>query len=114
MNQIMPIRVSPVVSLEVRTAHRPNQLLILDPSSATFHLRLKTELFKLSYPDSTHAPSHVRNHHRLSPYSIQWCSLKQISGVGFGFRRRLALNLVLFSYSLNLVLFSYSLGRNKA
>src|SRR6218665_1723535 len=35
-------------------------------SSATFHSRLKTELFKLSYPDSTPAPRHVR-HHRLQP-----------------------------------------------
>jgi len=34
---------------------------------ATFHSRLKSELFKLSYPDSTPAPQHVRNHHRLQP-----------------------------------------------
>src|SRR6218665_4021799 len=34
-------------------------------SSTTFHSRLKTELFKLSYPDSTPAPRHVRRHHRL-------------------------------------------------
>src|SRR6218665_3621910 len=36
-------------------------------SSATFHSRLETELFNLSYPDSTSAPRHVRNHHRLQP-----------------------------------------------
>src|SRR6218665_639473 len=36
-------------------------------SSATFHSRLKTELFKLSYPDSAHAPRHIRHHHRLQP-----------------------------------------------
>jgi len=36
-------------------------------SSATFHSRLKTELFKLSYPDATPAPPHVRHHHRLQP-----------------------------------------------
>src|SRR6218665_496747 len=34
-------------------------------SSATFHSRLKTELFKLSYPDSPPAPRYVRRHHRL-------------------------------------------------
>jgi len=28
-------------------------------SSATFHPRLKTELFTLSYPDSTPAPLHI-------------------------------------------------------
>src|SRR6218665_3150573 len=28
-------------------------------SSATFHSRLKTELFKISYPGSTPAPRHV-------------------------------------------------------
>src|SRR6218665_2536236 len=36
-------------------------------SSATFHSRLKTELFKISYPGSTPSPSHVRHHHRLEP-----------------------------------------------
>ncbi|PGH37857.1 MAG: hypothetical protein CRN43_18665, partial [Candidatus Nephrothrix sp. EaCA] len=36
-------------------------------SSATFHSRLKTELFKISYPGSTPSPSHVRHHHRLQP-----------------------------------------------
>ena len=34
-------------------------------SSANFHSRLKTELLKLSYPDSAPAPRHVRHHHRL-------------------------------------------------
>src|SRR6218665_448381 len=34
-------------------------------SSTTFHSRLKTGLFKLSYPDSTPAPRHVRRHHWL-------------------------------------------------
>src|SRR6218665_170383 len=34
-------------------------------SSATFHSRLKTEFFKLSYPDSTPEPPNVRHHHRL-------------------------------------------------
>ena len=37
--------------------------------SAILHLGLKTELVKLSYTDSTPAPPHVRNHHRLQPYS---------------------------------------------
>jgi len=37
-------------------------------SSATFHSRLKTEILKLSHPDSTNAPRHVRRHHRLQPY----------------------------------------------
>src|SRR6218665_614681 len=37
-------------------------------SSATFHSRLETELLKLSYPDSTSAPRHVRHHYRLQPY----------------------------------------------
>src|SRR6218665_3587534 len=37
-------------------------------SSATFHSRLETEHFKLSYPDSTSAPRHVRHHYRLQPY----------------------------------------------
>src|SRR6218665_3699073 len=32
-------------------------------SSTTFHSRLKTELVKLSYPDSTPSPRHVRHHH---------------------------------------------------
>src|SRR6218665_542210 len=36
-------------------------------SSATFHSRLKTELFTISYPGSTPSPSHVRHHHRLQP-----------------------------------------------
>src|SRR6218665_14480 len=36
-------------------------------SSATFHSRLKTELFKISYPGSTSAPRHVRHHHLLQP-----------------------------------------------
>src|SRR6218665_2948770 len=36
-------------------------------SSARFHSRLKTELFKISYPGSTPSPSHVRHHHRLQP-----------------------------------------------
>ena len=39
----------------------------LELSSAAFHSRLKTELFKLSYPDSTPAPSHGHSHHRLPP-----------------------------------------------
>jgi len=46
----------------------PTHLLILNVtylplalSSATFHSRLKTELFKISYPDSTSAPPHVRH-----------------------------------------------------
>src|SRR6218665_3129062 len=34
-------------------------------SSATYHSRLKTELFKISYSGSTPAPPHVRYHHRL-------------------------------------------------
>src|SRR6218665_413655 len=40
---------------------------LLALSSATFHSRLKTELFKLSNPVSTPAPRHVRHHHRLQP-----------------------------------------------
>jgi len=36
-------------------------------SPATFHSRLKTELFKMSYPDSTPASRRVRHHHRLQP-----------------------------------------------
>ena len=36
---------------------------LLALSSTTFHSQLKTELFKLLYPDSTPAPRHVR--HRL-------------------------------------------------
>src|SRR6218665_1684820 len=38
-------------------------------SSATFHSRLKTELFKISYPDSTPATPHVHPHHPLHPYN---------------------------------------------
>ena len=39
-------------------------------SSATFHSRLKTELFKISYLGSTPRPTppHVRHHHRLQPW----------------------------------------------
>ena len=36
-------------------------------SSSAFHSRLKTELFKISYPDSTPAPPHDHHHHRLPP-----------------------------------------------
>src|SRR6218665_1199824 len=36
-------------------------------SSATFHSRLKTELFKISYPGSTPAPRHICHHHLLQP-----------------------------------------------
>ena len=36
-------------------------------SSATSHSRLKTELFKISYPGSTPAPRHIRHHHLLQP-----------------------------------------------
>src|SRR6218665_2719380 len=54
-------------------AHPPNRALNftyppLALSSATFHSRLKTELFKISYPGSTPAPRHVRHHHLLKPY----------------------------------------------
>lgn len=38
-------------------------------SSATFHSRLKLELFKIAYPDSAPVPPHVQNHHRLQSYS---------------------------------------------
>jgi len=55
-------------------AHPPNPPLnftypLLAIFSATFHSRLKTELFKISYPGSTPAPPHVhvRHHHRLQP-----------------------------------------------
>src|SRR6218665_1292690 len=53
-------------------AHPPNPPLNftyppLALSSATIHSRLKTELFKISYPGSTPSPSHVRHHHRLQP-----------------------------------------------
>src|SRR6218665_1864862 len=53
-------------------AHPPNPPLnftypLLALSSPTFHSRLKTEIFKISYPGSTPAPSHVRHHHRLQP-----------------------------------------------
>src|SRR6218665_1276699 len=34
------------------------------PLLSSFYSRLKTELFKLSYPDTTPAPRHVRHHHR--------------------------------------------------
>ena len=34
-------------------------------SSATFQSQLKTEIFKLSYPNSTPAPTHARHHHWL-------------------------------------------------
>src|SRR6218665_3545068 len=49
-------------------AHPPNRALNFTypppaPSSATFHSRLKTELFKISYPGSTPVPRHVRHHH---------------------------------------------------
>jgi len=52
-------------------AHPPNLPLnftysSLALSSAAFHLQLKTELFELSYPNSTPAP-HVRHHHRFQP-----------------------------------------------
>jgi len=44
-------------------------------SSATFHSRLKTELFNLSCPDSTLSPAHDHHHHRLhrihaAPYCL--------------------------------------------
>ena len=53
-------------------AHPPNPPLNftyppLTLSSVTFHSRLKTELFKLSYPGFTPATPHVRHHHRLQP-----------------------------------------------
>src|SRR6218665_3900737 len=56
-------------------AHPPNPppnltyppLALSSAGPATFHSRLKTELFKLSYPDSTPGPRHVRHHHRLQP-----------------------------------------------
>src|SRR6218665_1547751 len=53
-------------------AHPPNRALNftyppLALSSATFHSRLKTELFKISYPGSTPAPRHIRHHHLLQP-----------------------------------------------
>src|SRR6218665_1395120 len=56
-------------------AHPPNRALNftyppLALSSATFHSRLKTELFKIFYPGSTSAPRHVRHHHLLQPYKI--------------------------------------------
>src|SRR6218665_3520296 len=47
--------------------NRPTPLSPITLPSATFHSRLETELFKLSYPDSTPAPRHVRHHHRLQP-----------------------------------------------
>src|SRR6218665_2429122 len=34
-------------------------------TSATFHQRLKVELFQLSYTESTPAPPNVDSHHRL-------------------------------------------------
>src|SRR6218665_3031188 len=53
-------------------AHPPNRALNftyppLALSSATFHSRLKTELFKISYPGSTPEPRHVRHHLLLQP-----------------------------------------------
>src|SRR6218665_1296575 len=42
----------------------PSSLFLCLLSSATFHSRLKTEPFKLSYPDSTPTTPHVRRHHR--------------------------------------------------
>src|SRR6218665_1247012 len=53
-------------------AHPPNRALNftyppLALSSVTFHSRLKTELFKISYPGSTSAPRHVRHRHLLQP-----------------------------------------------
>src|SRR6218665_3151828 len=38
-------------------------------SSATFHSRLKIELFKISYSNSTPAPQHICHHYRLQPYT---------------------------------------------
>src|SRR6218665_313283 len=63
-------------------AHLPNQPpnLPYPPLalySATFHSRLKTEVFKLSYPDSTPTPRHVRQHH-------QCCHSKKIENPRLG------------------------------
>jgi hypothetical protein len=38
-------------------------IYLLALSSATFHSRLKTELFRLSYLDSITAPPHAHHHH---------------------------------------------------
>src|SRR6218665_2732084 len=43
--------------------------------SATFHSRLKTELFKLFYPGFTPAPPRVHHHHQLQPYVAPRCLL---------------------------------------
>src|SRR6218665_1919770 len=40
-------------------------------SSATFYSQLKIELVKVSYPDSTPVPPHVRRHHRSPTLSPQ-------------------------------------------
>src|SRR6188768_3043908 len=44
-------------------------------SSSAFHSRLKTELFKISYPDSTPASPHDHHHHRLPPLHHPCCLL---------------------------------------
>src|SRR6218665_3318324 len=67
-------------------AHLPNQPpnLPYPPLalySATFHSRLKTEVFKLPYPDSTPTPRHVPQHH-------QCCHSKRIENPRLGNKKK--------------------------
>ena len=55
---------------------------LLALSSTALHSWLKTELFKLSYPDSTLAPPHDHHHHRL-PCIVAPCCLISLSPTDF-------------------------------
>jgi len=50
-----------------------------------FHSGLKTELFRLSYPDSTLAPPYVSHHHRLQTYTSTQFSRLDLPGFWPGY-----------------------------